>query len=264
MKRNPVRVRELSAWGFDDYACRPSAISESSSLAAVRVPYSQQSAVVHHPQQTLLQAHAQRADLLLEMHSLDWSLGFVDLRCLLAFQRRLSFDPDIPQPAVPNTNDITALVDFSFGPAKPIFCSTYEESPTSLLLQSADPNLQARFTSDLTQLVIPSNGSPFFEVAEYRDRWFLRDGYHRAYCLLRSGINVAPAVVVKARTLAELGATKPHFFPENTLFSDHPPRLTDFLDDDMNVEYTRPRLIKTLRVTVEQSFIPETNQGDDQ
>ncbi len=96
----------------------------------------------------------------------------------------------------------------------------------------------------------------FFEVADFGGRWFLRDGYHRAYRLLRAGIVHFPSIIIRARTLAELGPVQPWFFSEETLFNPTPPRVIDFLDDDLTIEYTRPRLLKTLRVTIEESIEP--------
>jgi len=101
-------------------------------------------------------------------------------------------------------------------------------------------------------------GSPFFEVAEYRGRWFLRDGYHRAYTLLRANVFHLPAVIIYARTLAELGPIGQWFFAEEVLFGPTPPRIIDFLDDQLTIEYTRRRMLKTIRVTMEESFAPAT------
>ena len=85
-------------------------------------------------------------------------------------------------------------------------------------------------------------GSPFFEVALYRDRWFLRDGYHRAYALLKAGIFKLPAVIVQARTRAELGAVQPWFFSEETLLFvlSTARHLADFLNDALTLDYDRP------------------------
>jgi len=69
-------------------------------------------------------------------------------------------------------------------------------------------------------------------------------------------------VIVQARTLEELGATRPWFFPEEVLFSPTPPRVTDFLDDNLVLEYDRIPLIKTLRVTVEETFVPAVSSGE--
>jgi hypothetical protein len=96
-------------------------------------------------------------------------------------------------------------------------------------------------------------------VAQYHDRWFLRDGYHRAYDLLQANIFRVPAVIVYATTLEELGATRPWFFNEETLFSATPPRVIDFLNDALTLEYNRPLLIKTVSVTIEESLAPLTH-----
>jgi hypothetical protein len=102
-------------------------------------------------------------------------------------------------------------------------------------------------------------GSPFFEVGEFRGRWFLRDGYHRAYHLLRAGVSTMVAVLVRARSLEELGANKPWFFSEEVLFSQRAPRVTDFLSDDLTVTYARPRLTRTIRIRIEESFDEEVS-----
>lgn len=254
-----VNVRELAAWGLDPYAFRPStAMPCGEDRVRGRSVYMQRSALLQAESRTYeaaLRPHAERADLLLEMNGLDWSLGVVDLRHLLSFQRRLSFDPRAPGQPVPAAQDWSGLIDFSFGPPKPTSCTSHLDAG-ALVLQSEDPNLQLRFPMNGAPPISLYGGSPFLEVAEFRGRWFLRDGYHRAYKFLTHGIFVVPAVVLRARTLGELGAVQPRFFSEETLFSQRPPRVVDFLDDLLNLQYTRPPLLKTLRLTVEESFAP--------
>ena len=99
-------------------------------------------------------------------------------------------------------------------------------------------------------------GTPGFEIAEFRGRWFLRDGYHRAYRLLQAGVHLVPAVVIHARTVHELGETEPWFFNESHLFSDRPPHVTDFLDEEMIICYKRAALRKVIRIRIEESLEP--------
>jgi hypothetical protein len=103
-------------------------------------------------------------------------------------------------------------------------------------------------------------------VAEFRRRWFLRDGYHRAYRLLRAGVHHVPVVVIRARTMDELGATQSWFFDEEQLFSPCPPRVMDFLSDDLVLRYQRQRFRKTIRIIIEESLQPideaDEVQGD--
>ena len=123
-------------------------------------------------------------------------------------------------------------------------------------LQSSNPNLHLRATQDPASPLAVNTGGTFLEVALYKGRPFLRDGYHRAYRLLRAGVFLVPAVIVRARTLQELGSGKPWFFSEPVLLSTHPPMLCDFLNDALTVIYTRPPFIKTFRITMEENLLP--------
>jgi len=265
MSCGKVCVRELAAWGFDDYeyrhdALQPKQESRASHLIAERRLFQQSDVLLTQETAELhdsLVPQTRRPDLLDEMNGLEWSLGVVDLRHLLAFQRRLFFNPEIASSAVPVARDWPALLALSFGPAKPVeYDLLHDTTAQTLVLRSSNPNLHLRITRDSATPLNINAGSPFFEVACFRSRWFLRDGYHRAYSLLQSSVFEVPAVIVRARTIEELGAAHPWFFPEEVLFSDAPPYISDFLENDLILEYERPTLFKTLRITMEEILAP--------
>jgi hypothetical protein len=269
--QNAILVRELVGWMLDDYEYRPADYdrckhSHAQQLIAQRLPFQPCNALLEDETaaiQDILEPYTSRPDLLAEMNCLDWSLGVVDLRLLIAFQRRLSFNSLLPPVPTPDTQDWPALTAVSFGPPKPAIYSVLRETNTNaLVFRSSDPNLYVRASDDPLSPLIVHAGSPFFEVAYYCGRWFLRDGYHRAYALLEANVFKIPAVIVHARTLEELGATQPWFFHEEVLLSATPPRVTDFLDDALVIEYNRPPLIKTLRVTIEETLAPAAHPGD--
>lgn len=261
-----VSVRELIGWDLDENEFRPaSAIIGSEIEAACALVASRPCFQTTHPiaEETpacvtaLLKEQLLREDLHREMDGLDWSFGVVDLRHLLAFQRRLIFDSEYPRPDAPAFDTWPALTALAFGPPVSTAVTTLSSTSASLVFQSANPNMQLRPAAIGARGPVQFHGgSPFFEVGEYRGRWFLRDGYHRAERLLRGGITRIPAVVVRARTLAELGPVGPWFFSEEILFGPHPPHVSDFLDDQLIQRYVRPRMLKTLRVTIEESFGP--------
>jgi hypothetical protein len=255
-----VQVRELAAWGFDDYAYRCPQPHGAPRQPVEPRPFEQSDIILADETArlaSLLLPHSHRADLLEEMAGLHWSLGVIDLRHVLAFQRRLAFDPALPPTHIPAAHDWPSLIDLSFGPTKSPACTSIHDAATNTItLESSNPNLHLRTSSNPAAPLTLHAGGPFFEVASFRNRWLLRDGYHRAYSLLRAGIHAVPAVIVYARTLAELGATQPWFFPEDILFSSHPPRVADFLDDTLVLEYQRPPLVKTIRITIEESLTP--------
>lgn len=268
MTHQSVRIRELAGWDFDENEYRPDVFdrdqhSRARSLAAARPSFQPESALLDTAAclRDSLARQISRSDLQAEMAGLNWSLGVIDLRLLLAFQRRLVLNPNAPHSSVPSADDWDALMDVSFAPPKEVVCDVVR-CESAVLLRSGNPNLQLRISDDASSPIAVHAGSPFFEVAQYRERWFLRDGYHRAYSLLQAGVFRVPAVIVQARTLEELGAMRPWFFPEEVLFSPTPPRVTDFLDDELVLEYDRIPLIKTLRVTMEEAFVPAVSSGE--
>jgi hypothetical protein len=256
-----IRTLELAAWDFDYYEFRPEAFDRNKLVKARGLVGQRQSfrdASALRVDETILlrdtlERQLSRSDLQAEMHGLDWYLGMVDLRCLLAFQRRLSFNPTLPSMPVPRQDDWESLMDIAFAPPNPVSCDiVHNADSNSVILRSNNPNLHLRVSQDPSELIVVHAGSPFVEVACYANRWFLRDGYHRAYTLLCSGISLLPAVIVNAKSLEELGAVKTRFFSEAILLADHPPFVTDFLDDALTIEYDRPPTIKTLRLTIEE------------
>jgi hypothetical protein len=266
-----VGVRELAAWGLDAYEFRPERFEQdrfitAANLASQRLLSNQPTVLRGLETAVLGEAFlnlSSRSDLVAEMIGLKWALGVVDLRTLIAFQRRLFFNADVPKITIPSPQDWPGLLSLCFGPPQPVQCDLIEETESkSLIMQSTNPNLHIRLTADAASPIRVHSGSPFFEVACLRDRWFLRDGYHRAYALLKAGVFEVPAVIVKAETLEELGAVEPWFFPEGVLFSATPPYVCDFLNDDLVLEYDRPPLVKTIRITMEEILAPLTLPGE--
>jgi len=263
-----VDVRELIAWGLDDNEFRPNTDTQSREIDTARSQIAKRDSLIFDdailgdvPGELagLIERVLERFDLQEEMEGLDWAIGVVDLRRLHAFQRRLILDGRRPYLEIPSANNWPALFEFAFPPAAPVEYRRLASSGSELVLQSENPNFQVRTSATCDRHPIQLHGgSPFFEVAEFRGRWFLRDGYHRAYRLLSGNVQYLPAVIVRARTLAELGPVYPWFFPEETLFGSAPPCLIDFLDDSLTINYVRPRLLKTLRVIIEENLVAAT------
>jgi hypothetical protein len=283
-----VTVHELMAWGLDEYVYRNSEaglselqvaemanraaqkLAERSCYQSCEVLLDEETSHIQH----LLDLHVQRVELRQEYDGLEWTLGVVDLRHVLAFQRRLVFDPKFELPQVPTQENWPALVSFSLGAVRSVAHSIIphenDGQKMEFSLQSDNPDLQLRPVAGAQPHEMRPfslyGGSPFFEVAEFGRRWFLRDGYHRAYRLLRAGVHHVPVVVIRARTMEELGATQSWFFDEEQLFSPHPPRVMDFLSDDLVLRYQRQRFRKTIRIRIEESLQPvdeaDEVQGD--
>jgi hypothetical protein len=284
-----VNVHELIAWELDEYPFRDDAAgfglgelaqrtARAREVLAQRKCHVDGDALLADETESirhLLVLAAQRDDLQQEFEGLDWKLGVVDLRRLLAFQRRLIFDPARQTPMLLGQDDWRGLISLAIGARRNtehhFLRNTSQVDGLNFSLYSTNPDLQFRLdrkkcAAGLSPLSL-HGGSPFLEVAELGNRWFLRDGYHRAYNLLRAGVHRVPAVVIFARDIGELGATEPWFFSEEQLFSDRPPRVMDFLDEALVLRYERMALRKVIRVCIEESLetFDETKevQGDD-
>jgi hypothetical protein len=269
-------VHELIAWGLDEYPYRNSAMGFRREGFAKRIEQAQQKlaerechagchALLAEEDESLnhlLAECKQRVDLQEEYEGLDWTLDVVDLRRLLAFQRRLVFSAGQDTLPTPQQDDWPQLISFTVGLQRDTEHHFVHNRGASgeldISLHSNNPDLQLRLSPNAGRRghspLSLYGGSPFFEVAKLRGRWFLRDGYHRAYRLLQAGVHRIPAVVIYARTLEELGATQPWFFSEEQLFSDRPPRVMDFLDENMVLRYERTALRKVIRIRVEESL----------
>lgn len=84
-------------------------------------------------------------------------------------------------------------------------------------------------------------------VGRFRGRLFLRDGYHRAFGLLERGIHRVPAVVQDFATFEHLGLPQ-GMLPQDAYLGDRPPRLRDYLDDEVSLATTRTATQKVVIV----------------
>jgi hypothetical protein len=283
LSSSKVEVHELIAWELDEYPYRNSSMGLRREGFAKQIERAQQKLAERECHTScpallascpallaeegesishLLAECTQRVDLQQEYEGLDWTLGVIDLRRLLAFQRRLVFSTGQDTSPTPQPDDWPQLISFTVGLQRDTehhFVHNWSATgDLDISLYSNNPDLQLRLSPNARRgshsPLSLYGGSPFFEVAELRGRWFLRDGYHRAYRLLKAGVHRIPAAVIYARTLEELGATQPWFFSEEQLFSDRPPRVMDFLDENMVLRYERTALRKVIRIRVEESL----------
>ena len=212
MSTRHLKIRELTAWGFDHPVDRGLLAEEQLRNAAfhahrrvaARSPYPTDCPLSVEETVELASVLAARRDAVAssgEFDGLDWELSIVDLRKLIAFQRRIRLGhPD----------------------SRPI----HRGARTQQLIDLALP-------------LHPLSRCPYMEVASYRGQWFLRDGYHRSFRLLKQYIWLVPCVVVHAETLAQMGAVGSRFFSQEVLFSDQPPMVTDFMEEEITVSYCR-------------------------
>ena len=234
MSAQQLEIRELAAWGFDHPVDRGLFAEEQLRNAACdarrrlaerkrHVAHSTISTEETCKHAALLAARKDTVAASGEFDGLVWELAIVDLRKLIAFQRRTGF---------PRHDSV-----------------------------SIQPGEGTRELFDLALPIHSLSKNPYIEVASYRNRWFLRDGYHRSYRLLKQDVHLVPCVVVYAESLSQMGAVGSRFFSQKVLFSQQPPMVTDFMDQELTLCYYRALPQQVTSLTEQQPQEPVAAGG---
>jgi hypothetical protein len=156
-----------------------------------------------------------------------------------------------------DADDLVGIAEVSLPRTQPqAIRAQYDSLRKCWIIASANPNLRI-----LTQVILrvsnaadgslrlDENGVPvlgfavaigesFMQVGRFQDRYYLRDGYHRALGFLLKGITRVPVFVRDvpvAENLAPAG-----MLPEQSYLGSRPPQLLDYLDDEVSVDVTLP------------------------
>jgi hypothetical protein len=192
-----------------------------------------------HGYMDALRANPKAGSLLEE----GWRIGLVDLRKLCAAQPEVFLDAPVPEV---DPDDLEAIADITLQLPPTIDLATrYDKSRRIWTLLPTTPNFRVvgQFQHEVEPGVVGIGfafrvyGS-FMQAVRYRDRYLLRDGYHRAAAFLARGIHRVPALV------GEFDSMDSHFrqamLPTETFLGSRPPLLPDYFDDDVSAEVLLP------------------------
>jgi hypothetical protein len=260
----------------EDVAGHKVVLNASRVALRARAPYALQTPTLLDFPPELQDAAAQfcgRPEIIAAMQGLDWKIGIADLNQVLSFQKIVAEDHAVERATSADLSDPSNLFSFCLptNGLQAILSGSMDHDQKAITLSSLNPNLRVggQLAIDMEVPAVPGSqgkkekvvgfainfGANFVQIAEYNGRWFVRDGYHRTYGLLRQGIQHAPCVFVKARSFQELGAAAPGFLPYEVLFNDRPPFLTDFLDDTFSVLINQKAMRKVVRISAEEFLV---------
>jgi hypothetical protein len=198
-----------------------------------------------------------RADIQQLRAELSCDVGIANLEGVISFQKTVASEEAEVRVARVTQDDWNSLVEVCLPQASlseiPIL---FDQPNKAFTVSSLNPNLRINgigFQNGLFQFQIQVANS-IVQVAEYRGRWFLRDGYHRCYGLLRKNITRIPCLIVRAQNFQQVGAAGDIFFSYELLFGDRPPMLRDFLNDTYSRNTQRRATRKVIRI-VGQEFV---------
>jgi hypothetical protein len=217
-----------------------------------------------------LQAAAERSEVHASFANLGWRPAVVDLTKILTFQKLVHVDGI--EERIPGTVDEAELLELCIPmqqPQPPVAAFT-DSDGKGFTISSQNPNLRIAGGQLAEANVAQAPGLPqvkmqavtllvfmgtsYLQVARYRDRCFIRDGYHRAAGLLRRGITKVPCIFIEAKNFEEI-ATPPGSFTYEVLYGERPPRLVDYWDDAVARSVKQAAIRKVVRIKGEEFVV---------
>lgn len=170
----------------------------------------------------------------------DWQLCLVDIEPLLAFQFHIDLSRSeavcAALPAAPTLADAVPFCLPAGPPAIPPIYSAKQPSDNqrmqSIVIKSPSLNLRILDRGYFEKLdavgvqlgVVP----PFVQVVQFRGRFYLRNGYHRAHGLCRSGLKQVPCFFKAMDNFEHVASGPPKTFDHPLLESANPPTVRHF------------------------------------
>jgi hypothetical protein len=152
--------------------------------------------------------------------------------------------------------DLLAIAEVSLPLQKPSSLSAqYDFVKRAYIFSSPDPNLRVLSNWNGEVQGMPVFGffvaplTSMINIGRYRDRYFLRDGYHRAYGFLARGIKKVPVITQDYDSFEHLGLPQ-GMLSQDAYLGERPPTLSDYLKDDVSISTERSA---TQRVVVIQA-----------
>lgn len=226
-------------------------------VAARTVGIDQVNAIVDPPEE--LQDHIrqlQEAPAAAGMFAENWRVVVVDLTKVCSLQQSVFIDHAQRRTANVDGADVTSVAAVTLPIAAEESKLPLQFDPTrqTWMISSANPNLRiaGNWSGELQPGIMGIGFAirltpSFLQVARFQDRLLLRDGYHRAYGLLKCGITRVPAFFREFANFEQLGLPA-GLLSQAVYMGDRPPMLSDYLNEIVSAEMALPAFQKFIVV----------------
>lgn|SRR5574341_1059050 len=240
LQNNPEYVQKANA-AIRAAAARPSGLNQDGIIDANVVPISSHIEI--------LMAHPASEPFRNE----GWQVVIADLSKVIALQPHVLTEQAIQRATPVQAGDMLSIARFSLPiPSPRSLPFQFDPTKNAYVLSSPNPNLrlagqfQTSVQPGVTALgFLVAEMPSFMQVARYSGRFLLRDGYHRAYGLLKAGITRVPVYYKEFATSGELSLPQ-GLFPHDVFLGDRPPTLSDYLNDDVSADIQMPSTSKVV------------------
>jgi hypothetical protein len=181
------------------------------------------------------------------MFSEGWSVAIADLSEVYAIQPSVFTDAAEERVSDVDGTNLLSVAQVSLPiPQSNQLPAQYDQSRQAWLFSSRNPNLRiaGNFGAEVQPGVfgfgfVIAVSPSFIQIASFRGRYMLRDGYHRSYGLLRRGISHVPVFYRDFPTFEDL-ALPAGMLPQDAYLSDRPAKLPDYLDNAVAADVELP------------------------
>jgi hypothetical protein len=185
-----------------------------------------------------------------------WDVAVVDLRRVCAIQRHVLSDDATARVADVPSADLAEIAAVALPLAdKKQLAAAFDGQKQAWVFSSANPNL--RIMGHVHAEVQPGMhafgfvvtiATSFLQVARYKNRLLLRDGYHRAYGFLARGITHVPVFTRDYDSFDEMRLPAVGLSPQDTYLGERPPMLPDYMDNSVSASVVLPVTQKVVLV----------------
>lgn len=208
-----------------------------------------------------LQAHPGMAPYFAE----GWSPVMADLRRVCVYQPHVLTDDAERRVASVAEDDLLDIARVTMPIPEPVnIPAHYDFVQKAWMVASRNPNL--RVTQNFAAGAQPGIVGAGFgfavavlpsvvQVVAFRGRLLLRDGYHRAYGLLRRGITTVPVLHREFSAIEEVNI-QPGMLPQEACLGDRPATVADYLDDEVSADVQVPAAQKLVIIKAIELNLP--------
>jgi hypothetical protein len=185
-----------------------------------------------------------------------WRVVIADLPRVIAVQPNVFVDSAEERARAIDPADLLSIAGISLPLPEPVpLPAQFDPTRQAWIFSARNPNL--RITGQFGGQVAPGTAgfgftlavSPsFMQVAGFDGRLMLRDGYHRAYGLLRRGITRVPVFYRQFATIEELHLPQ-GMLPQAAYLGDRPATIADYLDNVVAASVDLPATQKMIVIS---------------
>jgi hypothetical protein len=193
--------------------------------------------------------------------------GVIDLSRVISFQKAVALDALEGRVGAISQDDWTALANLCLPESTAgddSLRGTFDKDGKGITLTSFNPNLRVTPVQQIPSLSNEAGpavgfqvifGLPYLHVVEYRNRVFLKDGYHRAHGLLSRGITRVPCLWERARSFQDVYGGGSTFISQEYILGTHPPLVRDFNDTGVAATVQQQSFRRVIRIRAEEFVV---------